>query len=141
MAVQTLNYYGYMLADRGVRLDEAQSMIQKAVDQDPNSYAYLDSLGWVYYKQGKYTQAEDYLRRAIALEGDDPTVLSHLGEVYLKLGQDQQAEDALQKSAAQWHNVLPADYEPDKANAVDAQLKALRKHLGQKSSTETGKQQ
>jgi len=37
--------------------------------------------------------------------------------------------------------VLPADYEPDKANAVDAQLKALRKHLGQKSSTETGKQQ
>ncbi|HKV48928.1 MAG TPA: tetratricopeptide repeat protein [Candidatus Acidoferrales bacterium] len=141
MAVQTLNYYGYMLADRGVRLDEAQSMIQKAVDQDPNSYAYLDSLGWVYYKQGKYTQAEDYLRRAIALEGDDPTVLSHLGDVYLKLGQNQQAEDALTKSAAQWHNVLPADYEPDKANAVDAQLKALKKHLGQKSSTETGKQQ
>ncbi len=141
IAIQTLNYYGYMLADRGVRLDEAQSMIQKAVDQDPNSYAYLDSLGWVYYKQGKYTQAEDYLRRAIAIESDDPTVLSHLGDVYLKLGQDQQAEDALEKSAAQWRNVLPADYEPDKANAVDAQLKALKKHMGRKSSTETGKQQ
>ncbi|HKQ86315.1 MAG TPA: tetratricopeptide repeat protein [Candidatus Acidoferrales bacterium] len=141
IAVQTLNYYGYMLADRGVRLDEAQSMIQKAVDQDPNSYAYLDSLGWVYYKQGKYTQAEDYLRRAIAIEGDDPTVLSHLGDVYIKLGQDQQAADALEKSAAQWRNVLPADYEPDKANEVDAQLKALKKHLGQKSAPDTGKQQ
>jgi uncharacterized protein HemY len=116
-------------------------MIQKAVNQDPNNYAYLDSLGWVYYKQDKYTQAEDYLRRAIALEGDDPTVLSHLGDVYLKLGQDQQAEETLQKSATEWRNVLPADYEPDKANEVDTQLKALKKHLGQKSSAEPGKQQ
>jgi tetratricopeptide (TPR) repeat protein len=138
---QALNYYGYMLADRGMRLDEAQSMIQKAVNQEPNNYAYLDSLGWVYFKQNKFTQAEDYLRRAVALESDDPTVLSHLGNVYLKLGQDQQAADTLEKSLAQWQKVLPADYEADKANEVDTQLKALKKHLAQKSSADSGKQQ
>lgn len=138
---QALNYYGYMLADRGERLDEAQSMVQKAVNLEPSNYAYLDSLGWVYYKQNKLTQAEEYLRRAVALEGDDPTVLSHLGDVYLKLGQNQQAEDTLAKSLAQWQKVLPADYEADKANEVDAQLKALKKHLAQKSSADSGKQQ
>jgi tetratricopeptide (TPR) repeat protein len=136
-----LNYYGYMLADRGVRLDEATSMIQKAVVQEPNNGAYLDSLGWAYYKQEKYPQAEDYLRRAIALEGDDPTILSHLGNVYLKLGQDQQAEETLEKSFSEWQKALPADYEPDRANEVDAQVKALKKRLAQKTSTDSGKPQ
>jgi tetratricopeptide (TPR) repeat protein len=136
-----LNYYGYMLADRGVRLDEATTMIQKALSQEPNNGAYLDSLGWAYFKQAKYTQAEDYLRRAIALEGDDPTILSHIGNVYLKLGQDQQAEAALEKSAAQWQKALPADYEADQANEVDAQLKALKKRMSQKSSADSGKSQ
>lgn len=136
-----LNYYGYMLADRGVRLDEATAMIQKALALDPDNGAYLDSLGWAYYKQGKYTQAEDYLRRAIALQGDDPTILSHLGEDYAKLGQDQQAADTLEKSLTQWHKALPADYEADKANEVDAQLKTLKKHLGQKPAADLGKTQ
>lgn len=138
---QALNYYGYMLADQGMNLDEAQAMIQKAVNLHPDNYAYLDSLGWVYYKQSKYTEAEGYLRRAIAMDSDDPTVLSHLGYVYLKLGQDQQAADELEKSVAEWHKVLPADYEAEKANEADSQLKALRKHLGERSPAAAGKQQ
>jgi tetratricopeptide (TPR) repeat protein len=137
----TLNYYGYMLADRGVRLDDASAMIQKAVSQDPNNGAYLDSLGWVYYKQNKFTDAESYLRKAIALDGDDPTILSHLGNVYLKLGQDEKAAETLEKSAAEWQKVLPADYEADKANEVDSQVKALKKHLAQKSSVDSNKPQ
>ena len=141
ITAETLNYYGYMLADRGVRLDDAAAMIQKAVNLDPNNYAYLDSLGWVYYKQNKFTQAEDYLRRAVAIQGDDPTVLSHLGEVYVKLGQNQQAADTLEKSAAEWQKALPAEYEADKANEVDAQLKALKKHMAQKSSADSDKPQ
>ena len=56
-----LNYLGYMLADRNVRLDEAYQMIQKAVDLEPENGAYLDSLGWVYYRQGKLTEAEGLL--------------------------------------------------------------------------------
>ena len=58
-----LNYYGYMLADRGVRLDEATSMIQRAVNAEPNNGAYLDSLGWAYYKQDKLPEAEEYLQK------------------------------------------------------------------------------
>ena len=49
-----LNYLGYMLADRGVKLDEALGMIKKAVDLDPSNGAYLDSLGWAYFRLGKY---------------------------------------------------------------------------------------
>ena len=64
-----LNYYGYMLANRGVRLDEATSYIQHAVDQDPNNGAYLDSLGWAYYKQNKLPEAQEYLEKAVGREG------------------------------------------------------------------------
>jgi len=84
-----LNYYGYMLADRGVRLEEATAMIQKAVALDPNNGAYLDSLGWAYYKQNKLAEAEENLRKAADRQSHDPTILGHLGDVYMKLGQNQ----------------------------------------------------
>ena len=136
-----LNYYGYMLADRGVRLDEATAMIQRAVKQDPSNGAYLDSLGWAYYKANKYTEAEEYLRHAVESDGDDPTILSHLANVYLKLGQTDQAVQLLEKSQAQWQKQLPADFEADKAAEVDAQLKTLKRRLAQKSPAETAKPQ
>ncbi len=53
-----LNYYGYMLADRGMRLDEAVALVQRALAQDPTNPAYLDSIGWAYYKQNKLAEAE-----------------------------------------------------------------------------------
>jgi hypothetical protein len=59
----------------------------------------------------------------------------------MKLGQDQQAADVLEKSLAAWQKAFPADYEADKANEVDAQLKALKKHLAQKSPGDSGKSQ
>ena len=60
-----LNYYGYMLADRGVRLEEARDLIQRALEQEPYNGAYLDSLGWAYYKENKLDQAELTLRLAM----------------------------------------------------------------------------
>src|SRR6202161_185446 len=86
-----LNYYGYMLADRGVRLTEATEMIQRAVKLEPNNGAYLDSLGWAYLKQDKLAEAEEYLRKASERQTHDPTILGHLGEVYMKLGQTERA--------------------------------------------------
>ncbi len=136
-----LNYYGYMLADRGVRVDEAASMIQRALKVEPNNGAYLDSLGWAYYKQNKLTEAEEYLRRAIDREGDDPTILSHLADVYLKLGQNERAADLFERSLAQWQKASPADYEPDKVSEVEAQLKNVKKRLAQKSSPDSAKPQ
>ena len=97
-----LNYYGYMLANRGIRLDEATSLIQHAVQQEPNNGAYLDSLGWAYYKQNKLAEAEEYLQKAVDREGHDPTILSHLGNVYLKLGQNERAAELFERSLAEW---------------------------------------
>jgi tetratricopeptide (TPR) repeat protein len=136
-----LNYYGYMLADRGVRLDEATSMIERAVKQEPSNGAYLDSLGWVYYKQNKLTEAEECLRKAVDREGRDPTILSHLGVVYIKLVQNERAAELLERSLAAWQKASPADYEAEKVNAIDSQLKTLKRRLAQKSSPETGKPQ
>jgi tetratricopeptide (TPR) repeat protein len=136
-----LNYYGYMLADRGIRVDEAASLIQRALQQEPNNGAYLDSLGWAYYKQNKLVEAEEYLRKAIDREGNDPTILSHLADVYLKLGQNERAAELFERSLVEWQKALPADYEADKVTAIEAQLKNLKRRLAQKTSAETAKPQ
>jgi tetratricopeptide (TPR) repeat protein len=136
-----LNYYGYMLADRGVRVDEAASLIQRALKQEPNNGAYLDSLGWAYYKQNKLAEAEEYLRRAVEREGNDPTILSHLADVYLKLGQNERAAEFFERSLAEWQKALPADYESDKVTAIEGQLKNLKRRLAQKTPADSAKPQ
>ena len=136
-----LNYYGYMLADRGIRIDEAASLIQRALKQEPNNGAYLDSLGWAYYKQNKLVEAEEYLRKAIDREGNDPTILSHLADVYLKLGQNERAAELFERSLTEWQKALPADYETDKVTAIEAQLRNLKRRLAQKTPAETAKPQ
>jgi tetratricopeptide (TPR) repeat protein len=136
-----LNYYGYMLADRGVRLQEATSMIRRAVTQEPTNGAYLDSLGWAYYKQDKLAEAEEYLRKAVDHDRHDPTILGHLGSTYLKLGQSERAAEILERALSEWQKAVPADYDPEKVSELDAQLKSLKKRLAQKSSGETAKPQ
>src|ERR1700693_2493921 len=136
-----LNYYGYMLADRGVRLAEATEMIQKAVKLEPNNGAYLDSLGWAYYKQNKLAEAEEYLRKASERQGHDPTILGHLGDVYMKLGQTERAANCWERALTEWQKSAPADYEAEKVNDIDAQLKNLKRHTAQKSNQETAKPQ
>ena len=100
-----LNYLGYMLADRGVKLDEALGMIKKAVDLDPSNGAYLDSLGWAYFKLGKYESAEDSLIKASQRIGTDPTVQDHLGDLYQKTGR-------LKLAAAHWERATPSGTRP-----------------------------
>ena len=136
-----LNYYGYMLADRGVRLEEATAMIQRAVTQEPNNGAYLDSLGWAYFKQNKFAEAEENLRRAASRSSHDPTVLGHLGDVYMKLGQTERAAELWERALSEWQRALPADYEAEKVNELDAQLKTLKRHMAQKSTTDSAKPQ
>ena len=103
-----LNYYGYMLADQGVRLDEATGFIKRALAEDPNNAAYLDSMGWAYFKENNISEAEDWLRKAVSRESHDPTMLSHLGDVYAKDGKDSLAEAQWEKSLDEWHHVVPA---------------------------------
>lgn len=72
-----LNYLGYMFAERGVRLGEAESFIKRALESNPDNGAYLDSLGWVYYQAGDYRRAQTFLKRAISQE---ETRLRRVGE-------------------------------------------------------------
>ena len=125
-----LNYLGYMLADRNVRLDEAYDMIKKALDLRPDSGAYLDSLGWVSYRQGKYTDAEGLLIRALQKQ-PDPTVHDHLGDVYAKLGKTKEAVAQWQLSLKEFQTGAPADNDPAEVAKVskkldDAQAKLAR---------------
>lgn len=95
---EALNYLGYMLADRGVQLEDSLRLIEKAVSLDPENAAYIDSLGWVHYRLGRLDRAEAYLEKAARGSPGDPAILEHLGDVLAALGRSSQALDAYRKS-------------------------------------------
>jgi len=82
----SLNYLGYMWAEGGENLERAHEMLTRAVGQEPNNGAYVDSLGWVYFRLGKLDLAEKYLTDATKLLPRDATVHEHLGDVLAKRG-------------------------------------------------------
>jgi tetratricopeptide (TPR) repeat protein len=131
----TLNYLGYMLADRGVKLDDALTMVQKAVQQDPQNGAYLDSLGWVYFKMGQYALAEANLRKASERMGQDPAVHDHLGELYEKTGRLRLAAAQWEQSLSEYARTVPADAEPSDVNKVQKKLDSARVKLAKEEST------
>ncbi len=95
-----LNYLGYMFADKDVKLNEALELVNKAVELEPTSGAYLDSLGWVYFRLGNLDLAEKNLSHAVRLEPFDATVQEHLGDLYKARGERQRAEAAYRKALA-----------------------------------------
>jgi tetratricopeptide (TPR) repeat protein len=100
--IVALNYLGYLLADEGIRLDEAKSLIEKALKVDPENGAYLDSIGWVYFKLYDYAKAKEYLEKAIqrmdvSVE-ENYVVYDHLGDTYRKLGLLVEAINAWEKA-------------------------------------------
>jgi tetratricopeptide (TPR) repeat protein len=123
------NYLGYMLAERGQKLDESVAMLKKAVTFDPQNGAYLDSLAWAYYKQGQYALAEDYERKAALRMSNDPTVLDHLGEIEAKSGKLSVAIDEWQRSLAQYATSLPPEADPADVAKVQHKLENARVKL------------
>jgi tetratricopeptide (TPR) repeat protein len=136
-----LNYYGYMLGDLGIRLDEAEAFVQRALKEDPNSGAYLDSLGWIYFRENKLAKAEDTLLKAVARESHDATIRSHLGDVYAKSGRMDLAATEWEKSLTEWRRSLPADMENDKVAEIEKKLSQVRHRVAQKSSPQDAKPQ
>jgi len=124
-----LNYLGYMFADRGVRLDEALSLIKRAVQEEPQNYAYLDSLGWAYFKLGNYDMAEEALRKAMDHNSSDPTVHDHMGEVYAKTGRLKLAVAQWERALEEWNRSLPADIESNDVARVQKQLESTKVKL------------
>jgi tetratricopeptide (TPR) repeat protein len=100
-AAEAYNYLGYMWADLNVHLDEAREMIERALQIEPNNGSYLDSLGWVEFRQGKFDQAlADLLLAAKNLDREDPIVFEHIGDTYLKLHRVPEALESWQKALA-----------------------------------------
>jgi tetratricopeptide (TPR) repeat protein len=128
-----LNYYGYMLGDRGIRLEEAESLVQRALKEDPYNGAYLDSMGWVLYKQNRLADAEATLRRAVQREAHDATIHSHLGDVLAKSGRADLAAVEWEKSLVEWRRSLPADIENDKIAEIEKKLSQSKHRVAQKS--------
>jgi len=116
-----LNYLGYMLADRNVRLEEAYDLIKRAVDLEPDNGAYLDSLGWVYFRQGKLDDARGLLERALE-RMPDPTVRDHLGDVYLKLGKTKEAIAQWQDSLREFQKAAQQEADPEEMASVNRKL-------------------
>ncbi len=94
----SLNYLGYMWAERGEHLDQALTMVRRAVALDQDNGAYLDTLGWALYQLGDYQDARRHLEWAVRLVPNDATVFDHLGDLYVKLRQVELARGSYQRA-------------------------------------------
>jgi tetratricopeptide (TPR) repeat protein len=130
----TLNYLGYMMADRGEQLDTALGYIKKAVDIDPANSAYLDSLGWAYFKLGKYDLAEANLTKATQHMGDDPTVQEHLGDLYQKTGHLRLAATHWERALVEWNKTISAEVDSDDVAKIQKKLETARVKLAKEES-------
>ncbi len=111
-----MNYLGYMWADRGENLPRALELIRKAVDLEPSNGAYLDSLGWVYFRLNKLDKAEENLVVASTLNPDDATVEEHLGDLWEKKGD-------LAKARESWKRALTLKPEPENKRRLEDKLR------------------
>ncbi|MBW1888104.1 MAG: tetratricopeptide repeat protein, partial [Deltaproteobacteria bacterium] len=98
-----LKYIGYSYAEKGIKLNEAKVMIEKALKIKPDSGYIIDSLGWVYYQKELYDKALDSLEKAVSLTPNDPTITEHLGDVYFKKREYRKALEMYQKALSLKH--------------------------------------
>jgi len=120
-SAEASNYLGYMWADHNMNLDEAETMIRRALQSEPNNASYLDSLGWVEFRKGQFDRALDDLLRAVKAAGrEDPVVFEHIGDTYLKLNRTPEALEA-------WQKALSLD--PKNKNLAD-KIQATKKLIG-----------
>jgi tetratricopeptide (TPR) repeat protein len=130
----TLNYLGYMLADRGLKLEEAVGLIKKAVELEPSNGAYMDSLGWAYFRLGKYELAEEELVKASQRIGTDPTVHDHLGDVYQKTGRLKLAVAHWERAVAEWNKTVAPEVDTDNFASVQKKLESAKVRLAREQS-------
>jgi tetratricopeptide (TPR) repeat protein len=133
-AVGILNDLGYTWVDLGVNLERATSMIKAAVGAEPWNAAYLDSLGWAYYKTGDFSNAREYLGRAVRLrDGRDPVVYDHLADAAYRLGDPATAREYWNQAVALLQTALS---EREQTRLTD-QLATVRAKLAALEHSET----
>jgi len=127
-SAEACNYLGYMWADHNMNLDEAETMIRRALESEPNNTSYLDSLGWVEFRKGQFDRALDNLLRASkTAEREDPVVFEHIGDTYLKLNRTREALEAWQKALA---------LDPKNKNLAD-KIQTTKKTIGKNLPAKT----
>ena len=117
-----LNYLGYMLAERGERLEESVSFLKKALQIEPDNGSFLDSLGWAYFKADKLDLAEDNLRRAADRLRTNSVVQEHYGQVLFRLGRYDEA-------IAAWTRALAGDGDSIDRSDIDKKIRAAKQRL------------
>ena len=117
-----LNYLGYMLADRGERLDESVTFLKKALDLDPDNGSYLDSLGWAYFKANKLDLAADNLKRAAEQLKTNSVIQDHYGELLFKLNRYDEA-------IAAWTRALAGDGDSIDRAGIDRKIRTAQQKI------------
>jgi len=130
----TLNYLGYMNADRDVRLEESLTYIKQAVSMEPTNGAYLDSLGWVYFKLGKFDLAEENLAKASLRMSSDPTVQDHLGDLYQKTGRLKLAAAHWERAVQEWNRTVGSEVDGELFASTQKKLDAAKVRLAKEGS-------
>ncbi len=102
------NNLGYMFAQNRVRLDEAEDLVRKALEVNPNAPYILDSMGWVYYQQGDYERAQEYLERAAQRAFRDAEIYSNLGQLYEAIGKTDKAREYYKRAISVDPEIEPA---------------------------------
>ena len=120
-----LNYLGYMLAERGERLDESVDYIKRALALDPDNGSYLDSIGWAYYKDGKFDMALEHLQRAAQMLTTNSVVQDHYADVLFRLGR---YDDAI----AAWTKALSGDLDSIDRGDIDKKIRNAKQKLTRK---------
>jgi tetratricopeptide (TPR) repeat protein len=123
--VQALNSLGYMLAERGERLQESIEYIKRALEIEPNNPAIIDSLGWAYFKLNQLDLAELHLRKAAAGLVTNSVIQDHLGDTLFKLGNFDEAADA-------WERALAGDGDAIERTTIERKIKSAREKTGKK---------
>jgi predicted Zn-dependent protease len=101
--MDVVNFLAYLYAEENVKLDFAQELLERALKESPDNPYYLDSLGWVFYRQGKADKAIDYIQRAVlGMQSDDAILRDHLGDAYLLGGEPE-------KAVAEWKRARRLD--------------------------------
>ena len=124
-----LNYLGYMLVDQNIRVAEGLAMIQKALQTDPQNGAYLDSIGWAYYRLDKLDDAAKYLKLAVEKTSKDPTVHDHLADVYFKQGKLKEAVSTWERSLSEWAVAAPSEKDEKEVSKVQKKLEGAKVRL------------
>jgi tetratricopeptide (TPR) repeat protein len=119
LSAPALNSLGYTLADRGERLPEAVSFIERALKVDPDNPSYLDSLGWALYKQGKPDEAESHLRRAADALPKQSVIQDHYGDVLVKRGK-------LAEAIVAWERALAGDGDDIDRLTIEKKIKEAK---------------